>query len=82
MPLDHGLKPGYNAEMQPKTRRTTQNLLPNDSEVLTAEGVAAMLGISDDLARSLLSDGTIPAKKPAKRWLTTRTAVLDWLASK
>jgi excisionase family DNA binding protein len=50
-----------------------------DPEVLDVQGAARMLGISTRAVYALFKKGELPGRKVARRWLTTRDAVLKWL---
>lgn len=71
------------------TRRTnarafqSRTLFPmaedRDPEVLNVQAAARMLGISTHAVYALFKKGELPGRKVARRWLTTRDAVLKWL---
>jgi Helix-turn-helix domain len=50
-----------------------------DPEVLDVQATAHMLGISTHAVYALFKKGELPGRKVARRWLTTRDAVLRWL---
>jgi hypothetical protein len=50
-----------------------------DPEILDAQATAQMLGISTHAVHGLFKKGELPGRKVARRWLTTRDAVLRWL---
>ena len=62
---------------------TQSSLFPiaedRDPEVLDVQGTARMLGISTHAVYALFQKGELPGRKVARRWLTTRDAVLRWL---
>jgi Helix-turn-helix domain len=43
------------------------------------QATARMLGISTHAVDALFKTGELPGRKVARRWLTTRDAVLKWL---
>jgi hypothetical protein len=47
-----------------------------DPEVLDVQGTARMLSISTHAVYALFKKGELPGRKVARRWLTTRDAVL------
>jgi hypothetical protein len=46
-------------------------------EILDAQAMARMLGISTHAVYALFKKGELPGRKVARRWLTTRELVLD-----
>lgn len=64
--------------MQPDTSRPGGlRIIP---DVLLAEDVAAVLGVSVVHARRLLGRGTIPSRKRGRRRYVLRAVFLAWLA--
>lgn len=61
--------------MEPKA--TLRDLVLPD--IITADVLARAMRCSEMTARALMRRGTIPAKKLAGKWLTTRVAVLRTL---
>jgi excisionase family DNA binding protein len=53
--------------------------VPRDPEILDVQTTADMMGISKDAVYDLFRKGELPGRKVARRWLTTRDAVLKWL---
>ena len=52
---------------------------PRDPEILDVQATADTIGISKDAVYDLFKKGELPGRKVARRWLTTRDAVLKWL---
>jgi excisionase family DNA binding protein len=52
---------------------------PRDPEILDVQATADAIGISKDAVYTLFKKGEIPARKVARRWRTTRDAVVTWL---
>ena len=52
---------------------------PSDERWIRAERAAELMGCSLTTARDRMRDGTIPAVKAGKAWLTTETDVRRWL---
>jgi excisionase family DNA binding protein len=50
-----------------------------DPEVLDVQTTARMLGISTHAVYALFKKGELPGRKVARRWRTTRDAVVTWL---
>jgi excisionase family DNA binding protein len=50
------------------------------SEVLTLEGVAALLEVAPELVAGLAETGEIPGRRIGSEWRFARAAVLAWLA--
>jgi hypothetical protein len=50
-----------------------------DPKVLDVQATARMLGISTHAAYALFKKGELPGRKVARRWLTTRDSMLNWL---
>ena len=42
-------------------------------------GIAALLTVSVDSVYDLLKSGQLPGRKVARKWLTTRSAVMRWI---
>jgi excisionase family DNA binding protein len=53
--------------------------VPRDPEILDVQATADTIGISKDAVYDLFKKGELPGRKVARRWLTTRDAVLKWL---
>jgi Helix-turn-helix domain len=53
--------------------------VPRDPEILDVQATADTIGISKDAVYDLFKKGEIPGRKVARRWLTTRDAILKWL---
>ena len=53
---------------------------PDDAEVLTLEEVADLLRVDVESVRSLVEQGTLPARSVGGSWRFSRRAVLDWLS--
>jgi excisionase family DNA binding protein len=49
-------------------------------EVLDVRGVAALLTVSADTVYDLFAKGELPGRKVGRKWLTTKAAVLRWIA--
>jgi len=60
----------------------TGSLEPDDPEVLNADGVARVLGVSARLVLRLAREEKLPAKKVGREWRFRRSAVLAWLGEK
>lgn len=50
-----------------------------DPDVIDVQATARILGISTRAVYTLFKKGELPGRKVARRWLTTRDAVLKWL---
>ena len=59
------------------TRR--QRVIPQDKEILNAQEVALVLGISERLVLRLARDGEIPARKLGREWRFLRSALRNAL---
>ena len=62
-----------------KQRTLFKRAVPRDPEILDVQATADTIGISKDAVYTLFKKGELPGRKVARRWLTTRDAVLRWL---
>src|SRR5581483_2630077 len=53
----------------------------HETDVLTLEGVAALLGVEPDQVAALAERGELPGRRIGGGWRFARAAVLAWLAS-
>ena len=66
----------YKASQRPKKRKRR---VPQDAEILNADGAAEALGITTRLLLKLAREGKIPGKKLGKEWRFRRSTILRWL---
>jgi excisionase family DNA binding protein len=53
--------------------------VPPKPDILDVHGIAALLTVSIDSVYDLLKSGHLPGRKVARKWLTTRSAVMRWI---
>jgi excisionase family DNA binding protein len=75
------------ARREPPPRRASEPELGRHSfrsfetDVLTLEGVAALLAVEPELIAALAERGELPGRRIGAQWRFARSAVLDWLAA-
>ena len=67
--------------MPPRPKRARPATPTRSPEVLDVHGAAALLMVSVDTAYDLFGRGELPGRKVGRKWLTTRSAVLRWIAN-
>jgi excisionase family DNA binding protein len=51
------------------------------SDILDVHMTAELLTVSPDMVYDLFRKGELPGRKVGRKWLTTRSAVLQWIES-
>jgi excisionase family DNA binding protein len=73
--------PREDASMPPRPKRARPDLPARSAEVLDVHGAATLLMVSVDTVYDLFGSGELPGRKVGRKWITTKSAVLRWIAN-